>query len=174
MIGLIYEYRKSLKELKTMKQELEKVHEENRSPQDDYDIGMINSMISELTFALRWMETGRHPGAKRGYDKKSVYRDMVYFDPKVLESHIELAQDFTNSSNPESTVNQIDREKIEDALSVLSKREKDIYCMYHVENFSMAEIAKVLDVEKSTIQNHLKRANNKIKKRTEGSLFLVM
>lgn len=167
MIDLIYEYRRSLRELNKMKKELS----ETSSVRDKEDISLINNMITDVSYVIEWLENGRQPDAKRGYDRREVYKRMVYYDPCILEMIGPSTADEVETHND---VSDVDRERIEDALSVLTKREKDIFLMHHAQNHSLSHIADLLGIKKTTVQTHLERSERKINERKESSLFCVV
>lgn len=175
MIELIYEYKRSLRDMKDLKKNITDIPEKERTLQQKSDLTMINSMISELRFVLEWLEKGRQPGAKRGVDRKAVYREMLYYDPKILEARTNIDKVmFSNSEKCEGApISEEDKEKLDDALSSLSKREKDVYLMYHAENFSMKYISELMGVSKSTIQSYIERSERKVEEQINNSLFLV-
>jgi RNA polymerase sigma factor (sigma-70 family) len=74
---------------------------------------------------------------------------------------------------PTGSVSLEDRERIEDALCTLSKREKEIFILAKIELLSYESIADLLGIKKSTVQTYLERAEKKIEERKNGSLFLV-
>ncbi|MEM1505944.1 hypothetical protein RG959_21335 [Domibacillus sp. 8LH] len=80
MRTLIYEYKQSLRALKEMKAVIEAKPE--LSEQDIQDKTLINSMISEVEFAIQWMVSGRNPDARRGADRTGAYT----LDPKLIEA----------------------------------------------------------------------------------------
>ncbi|WP_255295475.1 sigma factor-like helix-turn-helix DNA-binding protein [Bacillus cereus] len=64
--------------------------------------------------------------------------------------------------------------KLEDALSTLTEREKEIYMMSKGNCFSMEKVSKILGVTKSTVQTTLERADEKIKIQISESLFCMV
>ncbi|WP_372513851.1 sigma factor-like helix-turn-helix DNA-binding protein [Shouchella clausii] len=61
--------------------------------------------------------------------------------------------------------------RIEDALSVLTENEKEIFLMHYARNLSLGQIAKYRNVKKTSVQNQLDRAKRKIREQTSCSLF---
>jgi len=95
MRTLIYEYKQSLRELKEMKSAIEVRTE--LSEQDIQDKSLINSMISEVEFALQWMTSGRNSDERRGADQTGAYT----LDPKLIEAVIpnQVASEERNSQH---------------------------------------------------------------------------
>ncbi|WP_309087284.1 hypothetical protein [Domibacillus sp.] len=84
MRTLIYEYKQSLRVLKEMKAAIGAKPE--LSGQDSQDKTLINSMISEMEFAIQWMTSGRNPDTRRGADRTGVHT----LDPKLIEAVVPI------------------------------------------------------------------------------------
>jgi RNA polymerase sigma-70 factor (ECF subfamily) len=157
------EYRKSLREAKRMKAELDR--KEEKTLQDENDKKVIAGMISDLEFALEWLSSGRNPDARRGIDKNGVYLT----DPAVLD--VLPVEPIYKSIAHE--ISRFEKELIDDALCTLTDREQDVFFMIKVEGITFEYTAELLGIKKSTVQSHLKRAEKKIEQRKSESLFLV-
>lgn len=160
---LIAEYRKSLRLVNKMKRELER--KENPTLRDKEDLEVISGVISDLEFSLEWMISGRNPDARRGADRRGAYlTDPYLLDVlPVVPFYKEISQETDGLSN----------DIIEDALCTLTKREKEIFIMIKAEGLTYEYTAELLGVKKSTVQTHLERAEKKIEKRKEESIFLI-
>lgn len=168
MEDLIFEYRRSLKDARKMYKPLKELEEHGLSAQQITDKRIISSMITDLEYVIEWLEKGRKPDAKRGYDRRDSYQRMLIKDPRIIDTFSEgIYQD------PEGEVTAIDLERIEDALSVLTRREKEMFILNKVEGFSYEQIADLLGVKKATVQSNMKRAEIKMSKRMNESLFCL-
>jgi len=159
---LIKEYQLSLRELNRLKEKY--TGKKNRTEKEDVDLQLIGSMISDMQFAIQWLQTGRNPDMRRGVDKTGVYLT----DPRVLDS---LRVD--SPAPAEKELSREEKELIEDALCTLTVREKDVFMLIKVEGITYEYAAELLGVKKSTVQKHLERAVRKIEQRKNESLFLV-
>jgi positive control factor len=139
------------------------------------DKKIIAGMISDLEYAIEWMETGRRPGNRRGIERRAAYQREKPFDPLLM-------QKFFRSSEPvyewddhekEDVITSWDRERIEDALSVLTDREREVYLMSRGYCLTYSEIANYLCISSSSVQTMIERAEKKIKKRIRESLFCL-
>lgn len=148
MKSLIEEYHDSLKQVEKTKA---------KAGQDDQRI--LANMVSDLNFALEWLKSGRMPGSRRGVERLASYQRERPIDPVLIQTYI---------SNPdcqlEFHVSERDSERIEDALFVLTKREREMYLMSRGSGLSYGEIASLLNVAKSTVQTTINRAEKKIVK----------
>ncbi|MED4936271.1 hypothetical protein [Heyndrickxia coagulans] len=115
---LIKEYKKSLRELNHLKQKYNS--KKGRTEKEDVDLQLIDSMISDMQFAIQWLQTGRNPDMRRGVDKTGVYLT----DPRVLDS---LRVD--RPDHAEKELSREEQELIEDALCTLTVREKDVFML---------------------------------------------
>jgi positive control factor len=164
MEELLKQYKETLKETKKL---LEKASDEDKK--------IIRGMISDLEFAIEWMETGRRPGNRRGIERRAAYQREKPFDPLLM-------QKFFRSSEPvyewddhkrESVITEWDRQRIEDALSLLTEREREVYLMSRGYCLTYSEIANYLCISSSSVQTMIERAEKKIKKRIRESLFCL-
>lgn len=115
---IVAEYRKSLREAKKMKLELDKIKKPTLQDEDDKKI--IAGMISDLEYALEWLRSGRNPDARRGIDKHGVY----LMDPAVLEI-LPVHKFYMDEAR---VISSCEKEIIEDALCTLTERER---CFSH-------------------------------------------
>lgn len=59
------------------------------------DKKLISGMVSDLAFTIEWLESGRLPRAKRGYDRRDSYQRMILKDPRIIDT-------FSNNTNIDS------------------------------------------------------------------------
>lgn len=162
MIELLYEYKQTFRNTKKLRAELQA---NAKTPKDEEDTKQYDFMISDLRYTIEWIQYGRRPYAKRGYDKRDVY--SLLMENELLSAMGDPLPDKT----PEANISSVEAERIEDALSSLTKKEKDAYVLHHAEQLSYERIAKLMNVKKSTVQGHMERAEKKVKEQIEYSLF---
>lgn len=165
MQDLIEEYRQALKSIRLLQQ--------SASAEDNK---LLGGMASDLQYALEWMQTGRRPGNKRGIERRAAYERERPFDPLLMQRYFRSMDDNVYSWDDhiqEDAVTAWDRERIEDALSVLTEREREIYLMSRGNCISWAQIAKYYSISRSAVQDSIRRAETKIAKRIAGSIFCV-
>ncbi|MFA1820568.1 sigma factor-like helix-turn-helix DNA-binding protein [Virgibacillus oceani] len=149
---LLIEYEDGRKELSSMKDELNLGIEEDRQ-----DRKQINSMITDMSFSIDWMKTGRRPGNLRGIDKRSAYQRRTLLDMDLFPS--------LDIETEEKTLNQAEKEALMNILIELSHRERQCYLLHMAQGWSMQEIAEELKIKKPTVQKFIDRAKVKIKKK---------
>jgi positive control factor len=139
------------------------------------DKRLLKSMIRDLQYAIEWMETGRQPGNKRGVERLAAYQRERPFDPLLMQRFFR-SQDETYSwddAENESVISSAEQEMIEDALSVLTAKEKEVYLMSRGHCLSYSQIANYLCISSSSVQTMIERSEKKIAKRRYDSLFCL-
>jgi positive control factor len=164
MQNLLLSYKESLSKAKRMIKEA-----------SDRDKSLLNGMIRDLQYAIEWMESGRQPGNKRGVERLAAYQRERPFDPLLMQRFFR-SQDETYSwddAENENVISSSEQEMIEDALSVLTAKEKEVYLMSRGHCLSYSQIANYLCISSSTVQTMIERAEKKIAKRRYDSLFCL-
>ncbi|MGE7650498.1 sigma factor-like helix-turn-helix DNA-binding protein [Peribacillus frigoritolerans] len=165
MQDLIKEYNAALRSLRPL---MENASEE--------DLKHLSSMASDLRYALEWMRTGKRPGNRRGIERRAAYQREKPVDPLLMQRFFRNTDSDVYSWDDhlqEDVIGYWDKIRIEDALSTLTEKEKEIYLMAKGHGLSRSQIAKYLVVSKSTIQDAIERAEKKISKQISSSLFQV-
>lgn len=131
------------------------------------DEQLLREAISDINFAITWMHTGKRPGNKRGIERRSAYQREKLMDPLKMQSFMNQ----TKAASP-STLSDWQLFQLEEALRRLSDRERECYEMAHGQGFSHSYIAKLLDIEKSSVDEYIQRAQKKVTEDLGGNLFL--
>lgn len=118
------------------------------------DKSQINSMISDMSFAIDWMKTGRRPGNMRGIDKRSAYQRRALIDMDLFPS--------LDIEPKERQLEQEEREKLREILILLSHRERQCYLLHMANGLSFSEIGTELGLSKWTARGYVDRAKKKI------------
>jgi len=71
----------------------------------------------------------------------------------------------------EHAIGEWDKVRLEDALSLLTEREKEVYLMSRGYCLTYREIARYFNVTCSTVQSMIERAEKKIARQVNESLF---
>jgi len=120
---------------------------------------VLGEIISDCEFVEEWMVTGRRPGGKRGIERRAAYEREKLMDPTHMQSFVQ-----PEGCGSPSTIGDTERERIAEALNILSKRERECYTLAHGYCYSFADIAKTLKITKSSVQKFITRAQEKISK----------
>lgn len=153
------EVNRILKPLQRDKRDLRK-HELELLHQLEQDKKILNAALSSLVFSIKWMKTGRMPGAQRGIERRSAYEREVAVDPYWIQLKKESSMDVFEC--------EIDEEQEEfkvqlsrDITKKLTKTEREVLEL-RAKEFSIRETASMLNIPKSTVNDILKRTQNKI------------
>jgi len=150
---LLKEYEQGINVLQDMKGQLDPT-----KITDKRDISLINGMIKDMSYAMKWMEEGREPESY-GDDKRSAYQRRV-----ILEMDLFPSLDIEPT---ERILTEKEKQLIVDILIVLSAREKQCYLLHMAQGWSMGEIADELNLAKSSVQQFIQRAKKKVACRTK-------
>lgn len=135
---------------------------------DADDKKVISGMISDCEYAIEWLETGRRPGNKRGIERRAAYQREKLVDPLRMQAYARN----TKAGGP-SNLSDWERFQIEDALCRLSERERECYVLAHGECYSFSQIAELLRISRSSVEEYVERAQKKISEDLQSSLFLI-
>ncbi|MDZ5607043.1 sigma-70 family RNA polymerase sigma factor [Bacillus pseudomycoides] len=164
MKDLIKQYNKTLRQL-----------EKSKENATEADLKVIDGMISDIRYALEWMRTAKQPGTKRGIERRAAYQRDKLVNPLLMQRYLRSTETLYewDDKPKESVISEWERIKLDDALSTLTEYEKEIFVMYKGGMFTQEEIAKLMEVTRSTIQQILRRADKKIAKQLSESLFCI-
>ncbi|EUJ29615.1 sigma factor-like helix-turn-helix DNA-binding protein [Listeria cornellensis] len=130
---------------------------------------LIREMISDMTFAIDWMRTGREPNSIRGIERQGVYNNTVHMDPMILANMIGASM--TQKEVDEYPLNEYEAEILEFFHSILSDREKECFMLVRANEYSFHEAAEALHIEKGTVQEYIRRAEEKLKEAFSNNLW---
>lgn len=128
------------------------------SEADNIDRTLLNSMHADMSFIIEWLENGKQPGAHRGIDMRSAYQIQYLED-------MDLIPDITNQISQERTdlhLEDYHREVLAKLFRRLSRRERQCFILHVGQQKTMNEIAKILGISKSSVQEYLVRTREKV------------
>jgi RNA polymerase sigma factor (sigma-70 family) len=128
---------------------------------------MISEMIADVNFAIQWMHTGRLPGSRRGIDRRAAYQKNKLMDPVRMQA---FAQHSTAGSP--ANITEDERTRIEQALCMLSERERECFELAHGMGFKPKAIAAMLGISIGSVQEYVERAHKKVSAEIENNIFL--
>jgi RNA polymerase sigma-70 factor (ECF subfamily) len=103
-------------------------------------------MLSDMRYALDWMRRGRRPGSRRGAERRDIYRRR-----ELLAS----AEPLTDE----------ERRKLLDCVAVMTERELTCWLLHMAHGLTQSEIADRLGVTRTSVQQFIIRARDKIQQR---------
>lgn len=159
MNALIEEYKQSRKLLHTAEKN------ENDTPH-------INAMVTNIDYAIHWMETGRRPGNKRGIERRASYQRDIPIDPQIIQAMVR------NRDTEYRRMSDNDYNRLLQVMAILSRRERECFEMHVVGQLNEYDIADELGIKRETVREYLERAEKKIsnfiKKPMQTALDIVI
>lgn len=174
---LTKEYKKELSKLNKIKRPFKNEHEllmdkskklqkkgemlsfedKNRSIFLRKELKIIGGMISDLQYAIEWLETAREPGTRRTISNRSRYqRTSLFAEIEKLSYLVTIEQE----NQREATEDEIERITV--MLNNLSDKERAAYLAVKGQNLSFAKAGEILGVSKASVQSYVNRAQDKI------------
>ncbi|WP_342480062.1 sigma factor-like helix-turn-helix DNA-binding protein [Paenibacillus sp. FSL L8-0340] len=176
--------RKILNECKgaaqVIKDKLETLVAKMREAKEDYSeveteldavnshISKLNSMLSDVQLAIDWLRLGHNPGPRRGIHRLSMDQLTIPVDPLRMQSYAQPA-----ACGSPTTLTDSERKQIDDAMSVLSQREKQCFTLKHGLCLSLKQIADELQISRGSVQEYIENAERKLKEPIQVSLFQI-
>lgn len=149
-----------LEEYKETRRHCRKMAERARTEEDRTH---WNAMGSHADFVVKWLETGRQPGNMRGIERRSVYDRTILVDPTDDKNPLLSYNPFDDMPGEKpAEEREAEAALVDEILSSLTDREREIYEMRHVRRMKQREIAEELGVTLGTVSRHLTRAGEKI------------
>ncbi|MEC4586497.1 sigma factor-like helix-turn-helix DNA-binding protein [Bacillus safensis] len=145
--------------IKEYKEALEETKRSLAASTDEGEMKTYRSMISDLEYAIEWMETERQPSARRDMDRRSYYERTIFTTIEILDF---LYSTYHVPEPDPLAVNENELDLLEYALSSLTDKEKEIYITVVGHNLSFSKCAALHGVAKGTIQKNIERARKKI------------
>lgn len=121
-------------------------------------------MISDLEYAVEWMETEREPGSRRDVDHRSYYQHTILAENGLLDA---LSSKYHVPQPAPFAVNENELDLIDYVLSTLTKKEKDILITVVGHNVSFSKCAALYEIAKGSVQKQIERARKKIAQKVE-------
>lgn len=162
MKELIREYKESLKKV-----------QEAKLTANEEDQKILISIESDLRYAIRWMQTARRPGNRRGIERRSAYQREKPFDPILIQQYFSSLSKEERSSlrydpyhlidtDEDGRIGQEDRDRIEKALECLSSLEREVYLMSRGNCIPYRDIARMMRIKETTVASKIERAEKKL------------
>ena len=165
MNELLLEYKETLKNTKALLNRLK----EKGACEDD--LKNVRSWIGNLEYAIKWIRTGRQPGATRGIERRAAYDREVPVEPYWIQlnkdSNVEVFE--IEVSEEEIEKYEMKQDLIKEIMKVLDKREKEVFEMSS-NKLSQYKIADMLGISRDEVKVIISRCKRKIK--NEGWILI--
>lgn len=155
MITQLYEYKSTLRETRMRQKELKEIEEP--TPEDKKDIKLYGEMVTSLEYIVRWLERGHEP-----YPQRTMKNDP--WGIILEEQDLDVLGSPLSSLLSDGELTKKEKQLVKEALSRLTKKQKDVYLLHKGEALSYERVAKLLNVAKGTVQEHMRRAEREMQK----------
>lgn len=149
------EYNKGKRTLERYRATLIRDDPKDQTQDELAEIDTVSGMISDMSFAIEWMRTGRRPRSRRGVEIRDAYSRAILMDMDLLP---------VMTAEPKQEMNFTDRQKRDMAriLLRLSDRERQCFLLHAVQGLSFAEIGKEMKLSRTAVQSYVERAKSKV------------
>jgi len=116
------------------------------------------------------------PGNRRSIERRAAYQREKPFDPLLMQKYFRSTEEEIyewDDHNQEDKLSDWDMQRIEDVLSVLTEKEKEVYLMSSGHCLSYSQIANYLCISRGSVQKMIESAERKINERISESLFCL-
>lgn len=137
-------------------------------PEDEETVKTLGSMLSDVQYAIDWLNRGHPPTPRRGIHRRSREQREILLEPLKMQSYANPA-----ACGSPTTITDSERQRIEEAMYMLTERERECYIMKFGRCFTEHEIAGLLGLSRTAVQTHIKRAEVKISESLSNNLFLA-
>lgn len=118
MQDLVKQYNKTLRQLR-----------EAQKDAKEEDVKILTDIISDIIYSLEWMKKVRRPGNRRGVERLAAYQRERACDSPLMQRYFRSMDDNLyewDSHQQEHVVGEWDKIRLEDALSLLTERERSL------------------------------------------------
>lgn len=158
MKDLIQEYKGTLSSI------IQAIHQTQSLQQtviNQDQLKLLRSMANDVRWTIQLMEKGREPIPSSPFSKLPKEKREVILDPQSVEQ-----RNYTPAfQQSESNLSTSDRFRLDRLLQILTPREREIYELNRGKCFTQKEIATILQITPSTVQQSLIRIEQKIRKK---------
>jgi RNA polymerase sigma-70 factor (ECF subfamily) len=153
----VLDYPAEVAAYKRSKQRLQQIDTTGWSPSEKAHVA---AMIRDCEYIIEWLETGRRPGNRRGIERRSKEQREFPVDVDTVRRYMYGGK--RGSTDGSAGIPEEQVIMMEEALSILTTQQRDAYIMVKVNRFSLENAADVMGLKKTTVQNHVDRAQLKI------------
>lgn len=119
----------------------------------------LSSDVSNLNYAIEWMQTARCPGNKRGIENRAAYDREIPVDPYWLQLNSDEDQTTLLIDDEKGDIDQ--EQLLKEITRSLNKKEKEILVM-SANHMSIRRISNMTRIPRSTVHDILKKCKKKI------------
>lgn len=140
---------------------LEHIQKAKEKSQIKSDKEILTQMETSTRWTYEYLQLGHEPGLRKGIHRRSRKQLEVLLDDM---SYIPAPE-----PQEKPDISPEDKEKLEQALSVLTDREREIFELVIGQNISQGEASQLLGVTRSTVGATIRRANGKFNRHAKAT-----
>lgn len=131
------------------------------------------SDLSNLNYAIQWMETSRCPSSRRGAENRKGYNKRVKYNSEWIKHQSYQKQDLDELSDSalseKEEENKLKSEFVKNIMSTLTMRQIEVLEL-SANGYNQPEISEILGISQQAVSRIIKRYEQKIKE--EGWMLL--
>ena len=128
----------------------------------NHDVGIMNGAISDTSYVIKWITSGRMPGTTRGMERQSVYKREVAFDDEWIDLLTDEGVQLHELPEPDKESQAMKLDLAKDLKGYLTPKQQEVFLML-AEGMEQIEIAEMLGISKQAVSEMVKRGRRKIK-----------
>lgn len=150
---MLGEKKVSLARVRFVKDRLQKI---------EHDIEILNAAISDATYVITWIQTGRMPGSIRGIERRAAYEREVSFESQWLDLLKDKNAVIHELPEEDESVQEMKSDLVNELKEYLTERQLEVFVMLG-EGMEQLDIAKALGISKQAVNNIIARGRRAIK-----------
>lgn len=127
------------------------------------DAAVWAEMVSELSYAIEWLSTGREPKYADTFEKKqkgkSLYDRRVLIDMELFPC---LDLDITEPESVPEPMSDERKRLVLEIMAVLSERERTVFILHNAYLLTFDKIGKELGISRQNACKYANRAKRKV------------
>lgn len=134
------------------------------SERDNEDRKIINSMIRDVEYIIKWLKLGYDPENPKGVNVKDAYNIERHENMDIFP---DINEQIRNEREELFDITPEQRRTIIKVVNMLSDRERDCFLL-RIQGLTMQEIADELGISIWTARTYIDRANEKIENMSQS------
>ncbi|CAM2361083.1 sigma factor-like helix-turn-helix DNA-binding protein [Listeria seeligeri] len=154
--SLIWEYKIGLRHARIMQKKVKYEADET----------LLRGIVISMSESVKYMQTGI---SMLDYKRESNYEapSIAYYSDMAFVSH--LKHKYESQKSESKKISDFETALINELLNALTPRQKDIFLLVNKSGFSIKSTARMLNLKRKTVEDHLRKAEKKIEEQKKKS-----
>jgi len=135
---------------------------EKKIEEAQHDVAILNAALSDLNYAIEWINTGKRPGAIRGIERQSVYKREVPFENKWLDVLIDDGVRLHEIKAQNEETDEMKSDLVKEIKKELTPKQVQVFEML-AQGMGQKEIADAIGVTKQAVNELITRGKKSIR-----------